>query len=87
MLDFIKKDYQNNKVLFILEALATIGNIVGAVILAGFQNATPFYIMYWLWTICSMIFIYTSIKRNSTGMTLMMICYTIINLYGLYKIT
>ena len=84
---FIKNDFTKNSILFIFEAIGTIANVFASSTLALMQTQSPLIILYIIWLISAVILTWCSIQRKSSSLTVLMVCFILINLAGLLKST
>ena len=78
--------YKHNRCLFLLEALATVSEMIAAITLAYLSSAPPMEIIYPFYIFSSIIFIVTTHKRKIHWMTVLMGFYLCASCVGYIKL-
>lgn len=79
---YLKDDWNNNRIRFIVEMIGTLSSITSTVTLATMLGAANLYVVYILWLIGSTTLTVTSYMRGATWMVCLMAIYSITNILG-----
>lgn len=83
VIDHWKHDWENNRVLFFLELLGTIGSITATAILSVYANVPPMLLCYIIWFLGSFLLMIGSYLRGSSWIFTLMFFNTLMNIVGL----
>jgi hypothetical protein len=86
-IDWIKADYQSNKIRFIFEVIAWVLSLTATILVAVTAPLPPMHILYPMFIAQCVIFAWSSYTRNSLGLFANYSLITLIDTIGLIKIT
>jgi len=83
---WIKRDWQKNKFLFIIEMLFFILNMYSSLYVAFYMPNVDFLFLYSLYIVATIFGIAYSVIRNSFPLLLTNVCYLIIEFFGIARL-
>jgi hypothetical protein len=81
-----KSDWNENKLIFWLEAIGTISSLTAAVLISFWPNIINLIWIFSFWLIGSISLAASSCMRQMAWPMILMITYTFLNIIGLYNL-
>jgi hypothetical protein len=81
----IMDDWANKRVALLIEVVGTIAGMAGAVLMAIYQQATPFQLLYTIFLVSNVCLITSAIMRNNAFIMALNVVFAAINVLGLFR--